>query len=544
MGRRYVLTALLLTIAGIGTAHADELPTETVEALERFYHQLRGEDWHNNQGWLSPEVPPCDWYGVNCQRVAGEFGVSALDLYSNNLVGALDQSDIFDHVSRGLDLSDNQISGTLDELPWRLHYVDLSDNRLTGELPELPASVESNLQRLVLARNHFVGEVPASWTGLWMWHLDLSDNELEGAIRPALLAARDEVNLAGNRYRGDIPSDVVVSHLTEHTEYSSAGGLNLCWNDLEITSELLEGFIAERHVGGRDFHSCWNRERLELTTDLSGSWFDLERDGEGVVLQLLPDDGALLYHFGFDNAGRQHWLMSWSLGRELQHSLHWRWLASTRGQFGEGMPEGYLQVDGPRFLPSGRGTGRNWRMDRTSVDGLHIERIYHDCADCPDVITHPIILEVHSDRYDYQRLTRLAGTDCDNQHPNQKLSGAWYDPDRNGEGFVVEVLEDGRGLVYWFTYQPDDSRHQAWMMGDGEFDGQTLVIDNLLQPTGGRWGENFDPDGIVKKHWGSLILEFFDDYTGHIHWESTMPEYGSGDHPVERLSKAKLAECD
>ena len=88
-------------------------------------------------------------------------------------------------------------------------------------------------------------------------------------------------------------------------------------------------------------------------------------------------------------------------------------------------------------------------------------------------------------------LTRLAGTTCDNRQPNEWISGAWYNPDANGEGFVVEVIEDGRGVVYWFTHQPDDSGRQAWMTGDGHFDGQTLIIDNLLQPVGTRFRRGF-----------------------------------------------------
>jgi len=121
--------------------------------------------------------------------------------------------------------------------------------------------------------------------------------------------------------------------------------------------------------------------------------------------------------------------------------------------------------------------------------------------------------------------------------------GAWYDPQRSGEGFLVEVLENGSGLVYWFTYRPDDSMHQAWMIGTGEFEGHTLVIDNLIQPTGGTWGEDFDPEAIELEHWGTLRLEFSDQNNGHVFWDSVKQDYGSGDHPIERLSSVRLAEC-
>jgi hypothetical protein len=112
-----------------------------------------------------------------------------------------------------------------------------------------------------------------------------------------------------------------------------------------------------------------------------------------------------------------------------------------------------------------------------------------------------------SQRYDHAPLTRLAGSTCDNQQPNQWISGAWYDPERDGEGFMVEVNIDGRGVVYWFTYTPDEWGEPAWMMGDGEFDGNTLTIDSLARPVGTRFGENFDADEIEFTHWGSLNMD-------------------------------------
>ena len=53
-------------------------------------------------------------------------------------------------------------------------------------------------------------------------------------------------------------------------------------------------------------------------------------------------------------------------------------------------------------------------------------------------------------------VTNLLGLGCvglpgDPQPPLAGLSGSWYDPDHNGEGYVLEVLADGRVVVYWFV---------------------------------------------------------------------------------------------
>lgn len=42
-------------------------------------------------------------------------------------------------------------------------------------------------------------------------------------------------------------------------------------------------------------------------------------------------------------------------------------------------------------------------------------------------------------------ITKLAYGDC--------IDGSFYDPDRKGEGFNIEKLEDGRLLAYFYTYR-------------------------------------------------------------------------------------------
>lgn len=47
-------------------------------------------------------------------------------------------------------------------------------------------------------------------------------------------------------------------------------------------------------------------------------------------------------------------------------------------------------------------------------------------------------------------------------------SGSWYDPSRSGEGFTLQILEDGSALAVWFTYPPVGSAaRQAWIIAEG-----------------------------------------------------------------------------
>lgn len=514
------------------------LPPETAEALERFYLDFDGDNWINNEGWLDPDIDPCDWHGVICRfNLEGQYGVWGLYLGGNKLSGYITDSDIFEHVTSVIDMSNNALTGTLDVLPLELHYLDLSGNQLTGELPPVNLDITKNLDGILLARNGFSGEIPPSWQGLTVSWLDLSDNQLEGSLEPAFAAIGGEadskfVSLAGNRFSGLVPASITSAPLSLHNESNQGGGVNLCWNDLEVDNTTHD-WLAERHVGGPNFEQCLQRERTAIDIDVSGSWFDPTRNGEGVVQQLLPDGRVVHYTFGFDVLGRQHWLTG--LGTASEYALHWGWLQSTRGQFSEG------RVDGRRAV----GGGSEWRMDRKDANAFQLQRSYYDYHRCPDwPDPFPCFGPPSSDRLNYTRLTEIAGTHCHNSHPLQWISGTWYDPESDGEGFVVEITPDGQGVVYWFSYRGDDSYQQAWMTGLGEFEGQRLHVAEVVMPAGGAWGEAFDSTAVELRPWGSLTIEFIDDNQAVASWDSDLSEFGSGSYSLIRLSGVKLAECE
>lgn len=541
-----ICSRLLFASAIAQTIVADDrvVPPATVEALERFYLEFDGDNWVNNEGWLDPDVDPCDWHGVSCSFSDGQFGVGTLNLPANQLAGQLNDSDIFGHVFNKLDLSNNALTGTLDSLPTWLNHLNLSGNLLSGHLPPGPQDFGSDLSIIRLARNGFEGELPSSWRRLATSWLDLSDNQLEGSIEPAFAGTTRTghsglVNLAGNRFAGEVPLAITGAMLSRHNDSHHGGGVNLCWNDLVVADDTVHDWLAERHIGGTEFDQCLQRERVEIDTDITGSWFDPARNGEGVVQQMLPDGRIAHYTFSFDSQGRQHWLVG--LGQTSAHALHWEWLGASRGRFAEGRRE----IPQSAISTGMRGFGTEWRMDRIGPHRMHLQRTYIDTDGCPDSPSpFPCFGLPESDRFDYNRLTEVAGTRCDNAHELQWLSGTWYDPVRDGEGFVVEVTPAGQGVVYWFTYRGDESEHQAWMTGLGDFDGQSLHIEELLMPIGGVWGEDFDPSQIEFRHWGSLSIDFIDDTQAEVSWESVLGEFGSGGYPLQRLSHVQMAECE
>lgn len=442
-----------------------------------------------------------------------------------------------------LDLSGNSFSGSIPET-WAtldaLKSLNLSHSALIGTLPEVLREMTA-LEEIRLAGNELVGELPEWFGQLRLRRIDLGDNALSGSVGRLFEALDPELSgyhlhVAGNRFSGSIPAQfdyarfATPARMVTGTEY----GLDLCWNPIDVPESLVIEDIESVHRG-KDLLSCLWRERRSLDTGIAGSWFDPERSGEGTTQMLLPDGTLLAFWFTYQPAENNRSAgQAWHLGMTHPYpkAALMRPLAETTGgHFDLG-----LDSDSGRVRDS-----MSWlRIDRLGPDTQQVLYQHTDEGVCLLTCYFP----VQTQRLNYTRLTRLAGTTCDNQRPRQWISGLWHDPERESDGFVVEVNEDGRGVVYWFTYTADGTGEQAWMTGDGHFDGNTLHVDNLIQPRGGLFGEQFDSDMIERTHWGSLTLEFHDDMNAHIHYDSVFTEYGSGDYPLERLARPKLAECD
>jgi hypothetical protein len=91
---------------------------------------------------------------------------------------------------------------------------------------------------------------------------------------------------------------------------------------------------------------------------------------------------------------------------------------------------------------------------------------------------------------------------------DESMSGSWYDPSHDGEGFLLEVLEDQKAIVYWFTY--DETGDQRWFIGLGVMHNDALVFDELLIAAGPVFGEEFNPDDVEYSEIGTLSISFED----------------------------------
>ena len=189
-------------------------------ALATLYAATGGDDWTNNDNWLS-EASLGDWYGVT---TGSQGHVRVIDLSENQLVGSIPSE--LGNLSNltSLNLGGNQLTGVI---PVELGDINeltslyLGDNQLTGGIPAKllagggPVFEDGFLiyspRSLDLGGNQLTGGIPVELGDIYsLISLDLGDNQLTGGI-PAELGYSLRLtllDLGGNQLTGKIPFEL------------------------------------------------------------------------------------------------------------------------------------------------------------------------------------------------------------------------------------------------------------------------------------------------------------------------------------------------
>ena len=149
--------------------------------LTALYNSAGGASWTDKTNWGSPTEPLNTWFGV---KVDGNGNVTELALPDNNLSGPL-PAELGSLTSlTTLDLSDNQLSGTIPDLSslTQLQTLNLGDNQLSGTIPDWLSSL-TGLRDLSLRDNRLTGAIPEELGNLnQLYLLYLDNNQLSGPI--------------------------------------------------------------------------------------------------------------------------------------------------------------------------------------------------------------------------------------------------------------------------------------------------------------------------------------------------------------------------
>lgn len=290
------------------------------------------------------------------------------------------------------------------------------------------------------------------------------------------------------------------------------------------------GGLDELFVGGQfdraGSAASHNIASLRCTLDIepfhTGLWFDPERDGEGFVLEVMENGQFFGTWYTYDIDGTQMWLVGG--GELVGDTIVMPMLRTSGGVFG------------PDFDPA--------LVVREPWGTLRFR--FSDCNTAHVDYSGPA--EYGNGSYSLFHLGRLAGHACGGGSPvapQSSFSAHYFDPAQDGQGYTVYLVNDDQNpiaIVVWFAY--DEDGNQAWMIGDGTFDGERLVVSNLVQPIGARWGNEFNPADVDRVHWGSIEFDFDNCSGGLVSYASVFPAFGGGSQPVIRLTQPDGLACN
>jgi cyclophilin family peptidyl-prolyl cis-trans isomerase len=134
---------------------------------------------------------------------------------------------------------------------------------------------------------------------------------------------------------------------------------------------------------------------------------------------------------------------------------------------------------------------------------------------------------------------------------NAGLNDAWYNPDTDGQGFLISVFPEIESLfIAWFTFdteRPDPSADASlgepghrWLTAQGTYSGNQAVLDIYVSE-----GGIFDSGtpAVESSKNGTLTIEFSDCSAGTISYD--LPSVGrQGVIPVQRIVPDNLPLCE
>jgi len=256
----------------------------------------------------------------------------------------------------------------------------------------------------------------------------------------------------------------------------------------------------------------------------SSAWYDPTHDGEDFMLEILADNLAVMYWFTYNADGDQDWYIATGEIRG-NRILFPELLLASGGEFGPGFdPEklSYKVVGSASFIWADCDNGAmSWLIDNDGYDR-------------------------RQGRMSLQRISNIMGIECGNPSLPPEidegwLSGSWYDPSHDGEGFVLEILTNQNAVVYWFSYDQEGNRR--WFFGIGEIQGSQLVFNEMFSIDGGIFGDDIVPDPVEYDHWGTLELDLQCE-SGIAGFTPIEMNFPAGTLDVIRLSFLEGLNCD
>lgn len=253
---------------------------------------------------------------------------------------------------------------------------------------------------------------------------------------------------------------------------------------------------------------------------ITGSWYNSEQSGHGLQLEFLEHNAS------------QSLLAAWFVFADG----HPMWLVGV-GEIQDDSAEIEMQITSNTGFPNADFNGEDiqaelWGKLKLQFKSDHSAQLIWSSA-LPGFSNGSMSIE---------RFTQIAST-ADQGNINGCHSGSWYNPNQDGHGFMVEVIQSGAAtnmLITWYTYIGGE---QVWLIGNGPVNGTSTTMSVLIG-SGGEFPTHFEPNDVAFESWGEFNFNLIDDNHANISWNSSVPGFSSGELAVTRLTLISGLGCN
>jgi hypothetical protein len=212
----------------------------------------------------------------------------------------------------------------------------------------------------------------------------------------------------------------------------------------------------------------------------SGQWFDPARNGEGIALEILPANKALVYFFTYPPPGGP--------GQQI-------WLTAVGDVVDDGIE--FADILLPVYDVDGKLQGQHWGRIGLTFSDCNTGAMRWDGPPGWGSLEVPLA-----------RLTSLSGLGCNAAPLNTaQFSGAWFDPVYNGSGFTFEQIDAATIAAIWFGFDAD--HNPIWMTGTLRRGIDIPSFSGALgQGLGPSFGAGYDPNAFYFGAEGNLNASF------------------------------------
>jgi len=322
-------------------------------------------------------------------------------------------------------------------------------------------------------------------------------------------------NLVADDANGELDSfvaNVGTGSVAMISRTNAGGGANGASGNGAVSPDgSFVGFDSRApNLGATSQGTVFGGQNPFASQNFTGAWYDPNQNGHGIFLDQLTDGRLVAWWFTFDPTGAQAWfggvgnIQGNSAVVSVVRTLGTRFAPNFNPAEIVNTPIGTLTFN---FTACDRGRV-DFALDATFGTGfMNLTRLTTPLGvGCTPSGTSAEVKALSNPLPGVVPEWLRTKASESTVGPIAGVTGAWFDPNQNGQGLFLENLGNGRLLAWWFTFGP--TGNQAWFGGVGTLLDSNRARINVVKTEGGRWIPNFNSALINNVPVGTLDLTF------------------------------------